>query len=176
MRSSLQIATLKTDQPAERFTQDEAKKTGRNQATVVRAQHDARSLTLRPPGIKTRNCELSTMALVMHIYRPGIEAPEIRVVELNGKPSCWALYDLLRGDDLLGADAMIEHVPILVDGERRDMFVDEGGLLKGLLRNDSATGIYQAAVSNAEHPELNMSDAAWMVGVAVLFPGRRVWF
>jgi hypothetical protein len=118
---------------------------------------------------------MMTMETVMHIYRPGIEAPEVRVVELSGKPSCWTLNDLLRGDDLLGAGAMIEHVSILVDGERRDMFVDEGGLSKGLPRNDAATAIYQAAVSNREHPELSMSDAAWLVGVAILFPERRVW-
>jgi hypothetical protein len=49
------------------------------------------------------------------------------------------------------------------------MFVDEGGLLKGLLRNDSATAIYQAAVANPDHQELSMSDARWLVGVAYSF-------
>jgi hypothetical protein len=69
-----------------------------------------------PLWIEIRNYELATMALVMHIYRPGIEAPEVRVVELSGEPSCWVLNDLLRREDALSPawNQILQTFPLII--------------------------------------------------------------
>ena len=79
-----------------------------------------------------------------------------------------ALVQPIVGDSL-------EHVTVLHDGERKDMFVDElGHVRKGGPKplNEAATEIYHAViVAYGWNPE----TLPTIVGDAVLFH-RRVWF
>lgn len=68
----------------------------------------------------------------------------------------------------------IEHVAVLHDGERRDMFVDEEGLLKGMGRNERATAIYRTN-RLTQHPDCDPETLPHIAGHAVLFM-RRCWF
>lgn len=62
-----------------------------------------------------------------------------------------------------------EHVTVINDlGERGDMFVNEIGRIIGLEINERATGIYARASRFGVVPPI--------VGPAVYFPDRRVWF
>lgn len=70
--------------------------------------------------------------------------------------------------------ATLEHVAVLHEGERRDMFVDDHGSIKGLPRNEAATEIYRAN-SMARDPKLDPETLPAIYGPAVLF-GRRIWF
>lgn len=70
--------------------------------------------------------------------------------------------------------AELEHVTVLHDGERRDMFVDEMGMLVGLPINVEATKIYRCNALK-HNPSGNPDDLPFIYGPAVLF-GRRVWF
>lgn len=105
------------------------------------------------------------------IMRPG--APEeVRPVEQladdPGYPALKAIVEpFLDGGDL-------EHVTVLHDGKRTDMFVDECGSLKGLPRNEPATSIYR---NNwlTQHPKEDPESLPAIYGPAVLF-SRRVWF
>lgn len=68
----------------------------------------------------------------------------------------------------------IEHVAVLHDGQRRDMFVDDEGHVKGLPRNDRATSIYRTNTMTRE-PGCDPEALPHIAGPAVLFT-RRVWF
>ena len=68
----------------------------------------------------------------------------------------------------------IEHVSVLHDGARRDMFVDEEGRLKGMPRNERATAIYRTNWMT-RHPDADPETLPHIAGVAVLFT-RRVWY
>lgn len=69
----------------------------------------------------------------------------------------------------------VEHVSVLYEGERRDMFVHEEGALIPLARNERATEIYRAnwLSKNSSCPPESIPA---IYGAAVLFPDRRVWF
>lgn len=78
----------------------------------------------------------------------------------------------LNGDPL-------EHVTVLHQGQRTDMFVSEYGHLaragRGPLpRNDAATTTYRAAWLST-HPGDNPESMPFIAGPAILFD-RRVWF
>lgn len=101
-----------------------------------------------------------------------------RFVELAEEPDLDAIKAIVRpaiasltGDGPMSWD---EHVTVFYDGERRDMFVDEHGIAKGLPRNDEATKIYR---NNwlTQHPNVDPESLDFIRGDAVLF-GRRVWF
>lgn len=107
---------------------------------------------------------------VITIIRPdGTE--ETRTVSLADKPSYAVLKPLVE-PALDGA--WMEHVSVLHDGARTDMFVDEEGLNKGLPFNAKATAIYRASWLKAR-PNTNPDTLPPIVGTAVLF-SRRVWF
>lgn len=106
----------------------------------------------------------------MTIMRPGV-APEVQDVDLPDNPGYHRLDALLRplldGHDL-------EHVTVLHDGQRADMFVDELSAVKGLPRNEAATAIYR---NNwlTQHPKEDPESLPPIFGAAILF-SKRVWF
>lgn len=90
-------------------------------------------------------------------------------------------YDRIRTlvEPLLGADEPLEHVAVLYNGERRDMFVSELGNVVLTTRgplpvNTVATTIYRANWLN-RHPETDPDSMSAIHGVAVLFTDREVW-
>lgn len=96
---------------------------------------------------------------------------EEREIDLPEDPGYDVLASLIR-PLLDGAD--LEHVSVLHDGPK-DMFVDDDGLAKELPRNEAATRVYR---NNwlTQHPEDAPETLPEIVGPAVLFPDRRVWF
>lgn len=86
------------------------------------------------------------------------------------KPS----YDRIRPVVEAVTGSPSEHVYVLIDGELRDMFVDENGHIRNppKPRNEAATRLYRAAsIMHGDTPE----SLAHIVGDAVLFD-RRIWF
>jgi hypothetical protein len=75
-------------------------------------------------------------------------------------------------DPIIGASE-VEHVYVLHQNRRADMFVDERGRLKHLRRNDGATAIYRAAALR-NSPGTRAASLPWIAGPAVLFD-RIVW-
>jgi hypothetical protein len=69
----------------------------------------------------------------------------------------------------------IEHVTVLHEGERRDMFVDEQGEAKNLPRNEAATTVYRNNWLTA-HPKADPESIPYVYGDAVLFTSRQIWF
>jgi len=67
-----------------------------------------------------------------------------------------------------------EHVTVLHNGKRADMFVDECGAINRLPMNIEATDIYRAASMRA-NPDQDPDSLPAIYGVAVLFD-ERVWF
>ncbi len=106
----------------------------------------------------------------MIIFRVGAE-PETRTVSLEPEPG----YDVLKGliDPCLGG-GHLEHVTVLHEGQRTDMFVDDESVAKGLPRNEAATAIYR---NNwlTQHPEDDPESLPAIYGPAILM-SRRVWF
>lgn len=103
------------------------------------------------------------------IFRVGQE-PKTAEADLPPEPGYHALKAIIN--PLL--DGELEHVTVLHEDERRDMFVDENGVLKELPRNEAATAIYR---NNwlTQHPDAAPEDLSAIYGTAVLF-SRRVWF
>lgn len=106
----------------------------------------------------------------MTIMRPDGET-EAREIDLLDDPGYHRLKDLLH--PLLDG-GVLEHVTVLHDGKRTDMFVDDCGLLKSLPRNEAATAIYR---NNwlTQHPDEEPESLPAIHGPAILF-SRRVWF
>ena len=104
------------------------------------------------------------------IMRPGADT-ETQPIEVAAKPGYLALKSIVA-PFLNGG--MLEHVTVLHDGKRADMFVDDEGLLKGLPRNDAATVIYRNNWLTA-HPKDDPESLPAIYGPAVLF-SRQVWF
>ena len=77
----------------------------------------------------------------MTIMRPG-QPTESRDVELLDRPNFDELDRLIK--PLLNG-GHVEHVYVLWQDKRADMFVDEDGHAKMLPRNEEATAIYRAA-------------------------------
>ncbi len=75
---------------------------------------------------------------------------------------------------LLTKSDYFEHVTVLHEGERRDMFVDDEGQAKNLDRNEKATTVYRHNWLTA-HPETEPETVPYIYGDAVLF-GRRIWY
>ncbi len=92
-------------------------------------------------------------------------------VEWDAEPGFDAINKLVQ--PLIGG-GHIEHVAVLHDGQRRDMFVDEEGRLKGMKRNERATAIYRTAWLS-RNPGADAEQLPHIAGPAVLFT-RRVWF
>lgn len=110
------------------------------------------------------------MLTKMHIFRPGQDV-EISHVEMATDPGYYALKAII--EPLLDG-AHMEHVTVLFEGRRGDMFVDEEGQLKGLPRNDAATAIYRAAYLSRQ-PKADPESMPDIVGTAIVFD-RQVWF
>ena len=68
-------------------------------------------------------------------------------------------------------NAYTEYVNVLVGSRYTDMFVDEDGLTKRLLRNEKATAIYR---NNwlTKYPNTDLETLAFIVGPAVVFSDR----
>ena len=103
------------------------------------------------------------------IYRVG-EKPETCEVDWPEEPGYHRIDKLVR--PLLDG-ANLEHVTVLHNGERADLFVDDVGLIKGLFRNPEASEIYQAAAI-ARRPDADRSTLPSIYGTAILF-ARIVW-
>lgn len=110
------------------------------------------------------------------IFRVGQE-PERASIDWPEEPG----YDRLKRMicPLLGDDEPLEHVAVLHDGERRDMFVSELGAValttRGPLpRNEAATAIYRNNTLT-RYPETDPEDIPAIYGTAILFD-RIVWF
>lgn len=104
----------------------------------------------------------------IRIMRPGVEA-EVREIAL---PTAYpAIRELIT--PLLDGGGL-EHVTVLHDGQRADMFVDDESVGKGLPRNEAATAIYR---NNwlTQHPDAEPESLPAIYGPAVLF-SQRVWF
>lgn len=69
----------------------------------------------------------------------------------------------------------IEHVTVLHEGERRDLFVDDAGERKNLPRNEEATTIYRHNWIT-QHPKVDPETMPYIYGDAVFFPHRRIWW
>lgn len=102
------------------------------------------------------------------ILRAG-SAHEAREIDMAGDPGLAELRDVL--EPILGGRP--EHVAVLHEGRRADMFVHEDGHGEGLPRNDAATAIYRASWMQ-RHPETNPNALPWIAGDAVIFD-RTVW-
>jgi hypothetical protein len=104
------------------------------------------------------------------IYRTD-GTSERREASLSPEPGYDALAQLIR-PILDGAD--LEHVSVLHERKRRDMFVDDIGAVKGLPRNEAATAIYR---NNwlSRNPGADPESIPAIYGTAILFD-RRVWF
>lgn len=96
-------------------------------------------------------------------------AREDRDVDMAGDPGLAELRDVL--EPILAGRP--EHVAVLHDGRRADMFVHEDGHGEGLPRNEAATAIYRAAWLR-DHPADDPETLPWIAGPAVIFD-RIVW-
>ncbi|MBD8493856.1 hypothetical protein [Pseudomonas syringae] len=104
------------------------------------------------------------------IHPDGTE--EAHQVDLPQDPGFESLNAIIK--PIIGQNRNYEHVAVLFEGKRADMFVDEEGRLVGLQRNDSATAIYRNNTLTA-HPGTDPEMLDYIVGTAMLFK-RRVWF
>lgn len=84
-------------------------------------------------------------------------------------------YKLLKGAVRPHFDEDFEHVSVLFNGHRRDMFVGETSTINGRhIRNIRATEIYRANALSQD-PRLDPESLPAISGPAVLFPDRIVW-
>jgi hypothetical protein len=102
-----------------------------------------------------------------------------QILEVHGKVTTGSVdwpeepgYDLFRAllDPIIGR---FEHVAVLHEGGRRDMFVNEMSAFD-MPRNEAATRIYRNNTLTRS-PETDPESIPAIHGPAVLF-GRRVWF
>jgi len=114
------------------------------------------------------------MKTSIKIFRPDGTVEERDVSQLfppMTQPGNRELRDLLMP---IFNGGHMQHVTVLHNAQRADMFVDEDGHAKGLPHNEAATAIYR---NNwlTHHPEDKPESLPFVVGSAVLF-SRRVWF
>lgn len=105
--------------------------------------------------------------LSLAIYRAD-GTSEMREVE---KPEGYDAIRALVEPHLDGA--RMEHVTILLNGKRSDMFVDEFSRIHNLPRNEKATAIYRANWLS-RYPETEPEEMPWIAGPAVVF-SEMVW-
>lgn len=105
------------------------------------------------------------------VIAPGDGAVKEVTIDWPSEPGFDVINKLVK--PLIGG-GNIEHVSVLHDGKRRDMFVDDEGQLKGLPRNDRATAIYRTNWLT-RNPGTDPESMPCIAGTAVLFT-RRVWF
>jgi hypothetical protein len=117
-----------------------------------------------------RKTRLGRIKHTFWIYPARPVAREERSALMTPEPDIKELHAVL---DPLFFKRNWEHVTVLFEGRRADMFVDERGRLDDLPRNDAATAIYRAGWL-ARFPESNPEDLHWIAGTAVLFE-RVVW-
>ena len=113
----------------------------------------------------------TALATGYRVIMPGDGASRDQSIDWPREPG----YDKLKAliEPLIGG-GRLEHVSVLHDGKRRDMFVDDKGRMKGLPRNDRATAIYRTNWLT-QHPEVDPETLPFIAGPAVLFM-RRVWY
>lgn len=84
-------------------------------------------------------------------------------------------YDSLKATIGPLFDEPFEHVAVLYEGHRRDMFVGETSSINGRhIRNIRATAIYRANVLTRA-PGTDPESLSAISGPAVLFPDTIVW-
>lgn len=111
------------------------------------------------------------MKVELYVYTPGVAEPKTVEAEFkSGEPTLRELRAVFC--PLIGGNCSLEHVTVLFNGKRADMFVDEMGIARGLPPNAAATEIYHAA---AKAQGRHAPDAPLIYGVAVL-ASRRIWF
>ena len=98
---------------------------------------------------------------------------------IKGEVANWPIdpgYDAIKivVAPWLGDGNDMEHVTVIHNGKRTDMFVDEIGALKRLPVNCRATAIYHANFLQY-HPGEDTSELPKIHGTAVLFH-RRIWY
>lgn len=103
------------------------------------------------------------------IHTDGKE--EMRTAELPATPNYWDIKAIV--DPIIAGD-YFEHVTVLHNDVRTDMFVDEDGLGKELPRNEKATAIYRANWLK-HNPSALPESLPFIAGTAVLF-SRQIWF
>lgn len=120
--------------------------------------------------------ERKLIGCAVSVLRPGATEPEIVNVRLPDKPSLKELHAFLDPYFVREGETKaryFEHVSVLFNGERADMFVDETGVNDGLPRNEAATAIYRAAWLRS-HPDVDPESLPHIAGIAVI-PWRRLW-
>jgi len=117
--------------------------------------------------MSTSTTLVETAYTIMRPGAPDVDASQSLPLEPGWRDLKPVISRLLHG-------ASPEHVSVLHRGDKRDMFVDCSGKLKGLPRNDAATAIYRAATM-AREPLRDPETLPAIYGTAVLFH-RPVWF
>lgn len=117
----------------------------------------------------------TTMKTTFHILSAD-GTKETREVDWPVAPIYAQLHDLLL--PLLGEGEPLEHVAVLHEGHRADMFVSELGHLpmkwRGPMpRNEQATTIYRNNTM-VRSPNTDPETLSWIAGPAILFD-RIVW-
>ena len=129
-----------------------------------RAKARTGTTALSPADESLARVRGTKMNTVYHVYEPGKLKPIVGAVDWPKKPT----YDDIKALTRQHIDGWLEHVTVLFEGKRCDMLVDEEGLLKHLPLNEAATRIYWT-MSGA-------TSGSPIVGTAILFPERRIWF
>lgn len=102
---------------------------------------------------------------------PGQPA-ETRTADLPAEPTWDQIKAVIQ--PIIGEKQNAEHVTILLDGKRSDMFVDEDGHAFRLPHNPAATEHYRRNWLT-QHPEQDPETLPFIVGPAIVFH-RRIWF
>lgn len=117
------------------------------------------------------------MKTTYEVYRVGTAEVERCEVDWPSAPG----YDRIKAlvEPLLGEKEPLEHVAVLHEGKRRDMFVSEYGHVRLTTRpplpiNDVATKIYRNNWMT-RFPETDPETLPDIAGTAVLFTNRIVW-
>lgn len=110
------------------------------------------------------------MNTVYWVYPARDVEPQRREVDWPREPSFKQLDRLLKP---LFQNRDWEHVTVLYEGRRGDMFVDERGAIDDFPRNERATVIYRTNWLT-QHPEADPESIPAIYGLAVLFE-RIVW-
>lgn len=110
------------------------------------------------------------MTFVYWVYPARDVDPDQREIDWVRPPSFAQLDKLLKP---LFQNRHWEHVTVLYEGRRADMFVDERGAIDEFPRNERATAIYR---NNwlTRHPEADPESLHAIYGLAVLFE-KIVW-